>query len=226
MASAAWRQTFDRPMAVTGAFTGLVLQDTYALGRRIGYGATGEVYEAAPVRQPGRMAVKLLRPHLVGNQEAFARFCREAEILSAVQNPHIVQILDFNKTPDGLPYFVMEYLDGVDLEVRLAYSGSLPLATVVRIVEAAASALSAAHAHGIVHRDLKPANIFLMREEGLDTDFVKLIDFAVSMSDALGTPEFMAPEQAQGRLNQIDGRTDQFALAAIAHAALAGSPPF
>src|SRR5690242_16525154 len=143
-------------------FTGLVLQDTYTLGRCIGRGAMGEVYEATHVRLPGRMAVKILRPHLRANEDAFGRFCREAEIMSAVQHPHIIQIFDFNAAPslDGLPYFVMEYLDGVDLQARLAASGPLSVAATIRIVEAVASALGAAHAAGVVHRDLKPANIF------------------------------------------------------------------
>jgi serine/threonine-protein kinase len=219
-------------------FTGLVLQDTYTLGPCIGRGGMGEVYEATHVRLPGRMAVKILRPHLLDNEAAFARFCREAEIMSAVQHPHIIQIFDFNNSRDGLPYFVMEYLDGVDLEARLAESGALPVAAVVRIVDAVASALGAAHALGIVHRDLKPANIFLMRGGGQDADFVKVIDFGISKSpggrhprlsrtsDLLGTPQFMAPEQALGLVAKIDARTDQFALAEIAYAMLTGHEPF
>ncbi len=209
--SAARRRSVEPPTGVTGTFTGLVLQDTYTLGRRIGYGAVGEVYEAAHVRLPGRVAVKILRLHLLGDEAAFARFCREAEMMSAIQNPHVVQVLDFNQTPEGLPYFVMEYLDGVDLEVRLAYAGPLPLATVVRIVDGVASALSAAHAHGIVHRDLKPASIFLVREEGPEADFVKVVDFGVSSS------------VVSGLASAIDERADQFALAAIAHTMLTGA---
>jgi serine/threonine-protein kinase len=216
--------------------TGLVLQDTYTLGPCIGQGGMGEVYEATHVRLPGRMAVKILRQHLLTNQDAFARFCREAEIMSSLRHPHIIQIFDFNTSLDGLPYFVMEYLDGVDLETRLADSGPLALAAVVRIVDAVASALGAAHALGIVHRDLKPANIFLTRGEGQDHDFVKVIDFGIStsprsvprlsrVSEVMGTPEFMAPEQALG-LGQIDARTDQFALASITYAMLTGRGPF
>ena len=223
----------------TGQFTGLVLQDTYTLGRIVGRGGMGEVYEATHARLPVRMAVKILQPHLRANEDAFARFCREAEIMSTVQHPHIIQIIDFNTAASlgGLPYFVMEYLDGVDLERRLADCGPLSLGATIRIVDAVASALGAAHAAGVVHRDLKPANVFLMRGEGRDADFVKVIDFGISKtrhagpqlssaSDVFGTPAFMAPEQAQGLVHKIDARTDQFALAAITYAMLTGRHPF
>jgi serine/threonine protein kinase len=222
-----------------GGFTSLVLQDTYTLGACIGRGGMGEVYEATHARLPGRMAVKILRPHLRTNLDAFARFCREAEIMSAVRHPHIIKIFDFNTSPalDGLPYFVMEYLDGVDLERRLADFGPLPIAATIRIADAVASALAAAHAAGVVHRDLKPANIFLMRGEGKEADFVKVIDFGISTSrgsgpspsnpsDVFGTPPFMAPEQAMGLVHKVDARADQFALAAITYAMLTGREPF
>src|SRR5690349_15827638 len=94
-----------------GSSTGLVLQGTYTLGARIGQGGMGEVYEARHMRMLGRVAVKILSPHLVASQDAFARFCREAEIMSTLRHPHIIQIFDFNTSLDGLPYFVMEYLD-------------------------------------------------------------------------------------------------------------------
>ena len=227
---------FDIGARGTAEFTSLVLQDTYTLGPCIGRGGMGEVYEATHARLPGRMAVKILRPHLRTNQDAFARFCREAQIMSAVRHPHIIKIFDFNTSPAlyGLPYFVMEYLDGVDLEGRLADSGPLSVAATIRIVDGVASALGAAHAAGVVHRDLKPANIFLMRGEGPEADFVKVIDFGISTSrgagprasDAFGTPPFMAPEQALGLGHKVDARADQFALAAITHAMLAGREPF
>jgi len=193
-------------------FTSLVLQDTYTLGPCLGRGGMGEVYEATHARLPGRMAVKILRPHLRTNQDAFARFCREAQTLSAVRHPHIIKIFDFNTSPAlfGLPYFVMEYLDGVDLERRLAESGPVSVAATIRIVDAVASALGAAHAAGVVHRDLKPANIFLVRGEGQEADFVKVIDF----------------EQALGLVHEVDARADQFALAAITHAMLTGRELF
>jgi serine/threonine protein kinase len=197
----------------------------------------GDVYEAAHVRLPGRFAVKILRPDLLANQEALKHFCREAEIMSELRHPHIIQIFDFNTTSDGLPYFVMEYLDGVDLQTRLTRDGALPLLALVRIVDAIASALGAAHAMGVVHRDLKPANIFLIRGEREDDDFVKVIDFGISKissgrpgdsmpSGIMGTPAFMAPEQALRMEAQVDPRSDQFALAEITYLMLTGREPF
>ena len=216
--------------------TNAVLGDSYIIGRRIGRGAMGEVYEAQHVRLPGKFAVKLLLPELQGNQEAFARFCREAEIMSQLRHPNIVQIFDFNVAPDARPYFVMEHLEGRDLEARLQ-AGPLTLPAVTRIVDAVGSALALAHAHGVVHRDLKPANIFLATVDGQTDELVKVLDFGISKVraaaaqisqaiDLLGTPFYMSPEQARGQANAIDGRTDQFALGAIAYRMLTGTEPF
>jgi serine/threonine-protein kinase len=216
--------------------TNTVLGDSYIIGRRIGRGAMGEVYEAQHVRLPGPFAVKLLLPELQGNQEAFARFCREAEIMSQLRHPNIVQIFDFNVAPDSRPYFVMEYLQGRDLEARLQ-AGPLPLPAVTRIVDAVASALALAHAHGVVHRDLKPANVFLATVDGQTDELVKVLDFGISKVrgaaaqisqavDRLGTPSYMSPEQARGQVTAVDGRTDQFALGAIAYRMLTGQEPF
>jgi serine/threonine protein kinase len=216
---------------------GTLLADTYLLGRTISRGGMGEVYEATHARLPGRYAVKVLLPELLGNREAFARFCREAEVMSELRHPNVVQIFDFNTTPDGRPYFVMEYLEGRDLESRLTTLGPLPLPAAVRVVDSVASALAAAHAHGIVHRDLKPANIFLVTVEGQPDELVKVLDFGISKvraagtllsapRDVLGTPPYMSPEQARGATHLIDGRTDQFALGAITYRMLTGHEPF
>jgi serine/threonine-protein kinase len=216
---------------------GTVLGESYRLVRRVGFGGMGEVYEATHVRLPGRFAVKILLPDLLSNQEAFARFCREAEIMSELRHPNIVQIFDFNAAPDGRPYFVMEYLDGQDLEARLAANQALPLVTTVRIVGAVASGLAAAHAHGVVHRDLKPANIFLGVVDGQADQLVKVLDFGISQVRArerrlsqphhvLGTPPYMAPEQIRGTNEAVDGRADQFALGAIAYRMLTGRDAF
>jgi len=216
--------------------TRIVLGDSYVIGRRIGRGAMGEVYEAEHVRLPGQFAVKVLLPELQGNQEAFARFCREAEIMSQLRHPNIVQLFDFNIAPDTRPYFVMEYLEGRDLEARLQ-AGPLTLAAITRIVDAVSSALALAHAHGVVHRDLKPANIFLATVDGQTDELVKVLDFGISKVraaaaqisqavDLLGTPSYMAPEQARGHGDAVDGRTDQFALGAITYRMLTGQDPF
>src|SRR3954452_16675482 len=122
--TAALPETRDPDGDQRGGSTGVVLQGTYALGARIGQGGMGEVYEARHVRTHGRVAVKILSPHLLANKNAFARFCREAEIMSTLNHPHIIQIFEFNTSADGRPYFVMEYLDGVDLAKRLSDSGA------------------------------------------------------------------------------------------------------
>ena len=215
---------------------GHLLGGTYLLEREIGRGGMGEVYLATHARLPGRYAVKLLLPELAENREAFTRFCREAEIMSELRHPNIVQIFDFNIAPDERPYFVMEYLEGRDLEARLT-SGPLPLAAVVRIVNAVASALAVAHAHGVVHRDLKPSNIFLATINGQTDEMVKVLDFGiskirsapqqiVSSTNMMGTPPYMAPEQVRGHVDAIDGRTDQFALGVICHRMLTGQEAF
>jgi serine/threonine protein kinase len=215
---------------------GAVLSGTYRIERRIGRGGMGDVYLASHARLPGRFALKVLLDDLAGNQEAFARFCREAEIMSQLRHPNIVQIFDFDTAPDGRPFFVMEYLEGRDLETRLAGGVPLPLPMVVRIVGAIGSALGAAHSHGVVHRDLKPANVFLATIDGQTDEVVKVLDFGISKvrsaarlsgtKDLLGTPPYMAPEQARGHHDSVDGRTDQFALGAIAYRMLTGRDPF
>jgi len=197
----------------------------------------GEVFEATHARLPGRYAVKILRPELLGNREAFARFCREAEVMSELRHPNVVQIYDFNTTPEGRPYFVMEHLEGRDLEARLTHSGTMPLPAAVRVVDAVASALATAHSHGIVHRDLKPANIFLVAIDGQIDELVKVLDFGISKirsagtllsspTDMIGSPAYMSPEQARGASDAIDGRSDQFALGAITYRMLTGFEPF
>jgi serine/threonine protein kinase len=216
---------------------GILLGNTYLLGQRINLGGMGEVFEATHARLPGRYAVKILRPELLGNREAFARFCREAEVMSELRHPNVVQIYDFNTTPEGRPYFVMEHLEGRDLEARLTQSGPLPLPAAVRVVDAVASALATAHSHGIVHRDLKPANIFLVAIDGQIDELVKVLDFGISKirsagtllsspTDMIGSPAYMSPEQARGASDEIDGRSDQFALGAITYRMLTGFEPF
>ena len=216
---------------------GILLGNTYLLGQRINLGGMGEVFEATHARLPGRYAVKILRPELLGNREAFARFCREAEVMSELRHPNVVQIYDFNTTPEGRPYFVMEHLEGRDLEARLTQAGPLPLPAAVRVVDAVASALATAHSHGIVHRDLKPANIFLVAIDGQIDELVKVLDFGISKirsagtllsspTDMIGSPAYMSPEQARGASDEIDGRSDQFALGAITYRMLTGFEPF
>jgi eukaryotic-like serine/threonine-protein kinase len=218
------------------ALVGAVLANSYEITRLIGQGGMGTVYEGRQMRLGQRVAIKVMSADLSANREALARFRREAEVTSQIRHPHIVHVFDFGSTRTGQPFLVMEYLDGEDLDHRIARLGRLSLGTAVHIVKQTAAALAATHSKGIVHRDLKPANIFLLELEG-EAEFVKIVDFGISKVKAattkltrssvvMGTPDYMSPEQARGKVDEIDHRTDQWALAAITYEMLCGRPPF
>jgi serine/threonine protein kinase len=222
--------------AAGDGLVGTVLQDSYRITRAIGRGGMGAVYEGTQLRLNKRVAIKVLARELSSNQEALARFRREAEVTSQLGHPHIVQVNDFGTTPSGEPYLVMEFLEGEDLDQRIRRARQMPLAATTNIIKQIASALSSTHARGIVHRDLKPANIFLMEIEG-EADFVKIVDFGISKvraatlrltgaSAVIGTPNYMSPEQAAGQVEEVDHRTDQWSLACIAYELLSGRGPF
>jgi serine/threonine-protein kinase len=218
------------------AQVGTVLEGAYRLTRLLGEGGMGAVYEAVQIRLDKKVAVKVMARELAASEEALARFRREVQVTSKLAHPHIVQVSDFGTAPGGEPFLVMEYLQGEDLSDRLDRVGRLPLATAVGIVNQISSALAATHGKGIIHRDLKPENLFLLRVEGV-IDFVKVVDFGISKVKAssekltrasvmMGTPAYMAPEQATGRVDDIDHRTDQWALACIAWEMLSSDVPF
>jgi eukaryotic-like serine/threonine-protein kinase len=228
-------QSGDVPPARTSFDAGVVLQGTYRILRPIASGGMGEVYVAAHERLPGAFAVKVLHRDFTRDEDALSRFRCEAEIMAGLRHPNIVQVFDFNITADGTPYLVMELVEGKDLSEYLRGGKPLPPFQVTRIIHQIASALEAAHAHGVVHRDLKPENVMLSSMEGQE-DFIKVVDFGISKarwsnritadSAILGTPQFMAPEQAQGRREEIDHRTDQFAVASMTYTLLTGREPF
>ncbi|MGB8296535.1 MAG: serine/threonine-protein kinase [Polyangia bacterium] len=218
------------------ALVGTVLDGSYRIEGLLGEGGMGAVYAATHLRLDKRVAVKVMARELTANPEALARFRREALVTSGLGHPHIVQVFDFSTTPTGEPFLVMEFLDGEDLDHRLRRLGRLPAADVVPMVKQVASALTATHNKGIVHRDLKPANIYLLEVAG-ETDFVKVLDFGISKvrsastkltrtSSVMGTPNYMSPEQAKGNIEDIDERTDQWALACIVWECLSGQGPF
>ncbi len=214
---------------------GSTLADTYQLVRVIGMGGMGVIYEARHARLRGkRYAVKLLAGQHAGSSEVLARFRREAEIASRLGSEHIVETHDFNIS-DGHAYMVMELLEGEDLAGRIRARGAMPVGDAMRIADQAASALDAAHRAQIVHRDLKPANVFLCQRDG--RDHVKLLDFGLSkvldsmtvmtrQYSLLGSPAYMSPEQAEGRIQEVDARSDVFALAAIVWEMLTGTMAF
>ncbi len=214
---------------------GTLLRGTYEVKRLVDRGGMGIVFEGEQVRLRRKVAIKILPVHLAQEQQALLRFQREAELVSLLQHPNVVQIVDFDTTEQGEPYIVMEFLAGESLELRLAREPSLPLDFAVRVATQVASGLAAVHDALIVHRDLKPANIFLTElSEGVH---VKLLDFGIGKrlggqqrltgeNDVMGTPDYMPPEQAQGKTAHVDQRGDQYSLAVIVYEMLAGRGPF
>lgn len=218
---------------------GTVLRDTYELTSLLGKGGMGSVFLARHLRLPGKqVAVKVLLRGDDLSEEQFARFRREAEIASQLGHPNIIEVLDFHSLEDGTPYMVMEYLRGESLAQRLR-KGRMSMREAFSVARQMGSALQAAHKAGVVHRDLKPANVFLVptESEGMAVERVKLLDFGISkllgsqtlqtQDDVLmGTPRYMAPEQAMGRNREVDNRSDIFAFGCIAYEMLCGDSPF
>jgi eukaryotic-like serine/threonine-protein kinase len=217
---------------------GTVIAGTYTIEGLIGRGGMGSVFLASQNRLAGkRFAIKILHAELA-DDEVMARFKREADIAAKLAHPNIVSVFDFNALPDGTPYLVLEYLEGETLAHRLK-QGPLALDHAMSIVRQIGSALAAAHREGIVHRDLKPGNIFLVPTErdGRIVEIAKVLDFGISKirgsstvktqeSALLGTPQYMAPEQATGQHHAVDERTDIFALGTIVYEMLCGHPAF
>ena len=217
-----------------GLSIGIVLQGTYRIVRPLAEGGCGEVYLAAHTRLPGRYAVKLLHRSLVRDTDALSRFQQEAEITASLRHPHIVQVFDFNVTDDGVPYLVMELLEGKPLSQRIATAGAVdPAARRHRRADRERAARRARA------RDRAPRSQARERHaaDGAGVaDFVKVLDFGISQASwrprltegerVAGTPQYMSPEQACGLREQIDHRSDQFSLAAIAYTLLTGCEPF
>jgi len=215
---------------------GVVLGNTYRIERLIGRGGMGAVYAASHLRLHRRFAIKVIAEYLHPGANEIARLRREAEVTSRLAHPHIVEVVDFDYTEANTPFLVMELLEGESLSTRLHREGVIEGAAFASILRETTSALEAAHRHDVVHRDLKPTNIFLCQQGGRD-DFVKVMDFGLSKilsarneltghSEVLGSPSYMAPEQARGESALVDHRADIFALGAIAFRMLTGAPPF
>jgi serine/threonine protein kinase len=199
----------------------------FVLERKVGAGGMGVVYRARDPDTHQTVAIKLLNPLAT---EQRARFKREAEVLAALADSHIVRYFEHGTTPEDTDFLVMEWLEGCDLGVRLE-RGPLPVRDAIELAIAAARGLAAAHEAGVVHRDVKPENLFLVGGRNAD---VRVMDFGLayvgeantrltSTGDVLGTPHYMAPEQLRG---VADARTDIYGLGATLFAALVGRPPF
>jgi serine/threonine-protein kinase len=217
---------------------GRVIGDKYALKALIGEGGMGAVYEAEHVAIGKTVAVKVLHPKHAQQPESVARLRHEARVAGTIGHPSICEIFDLGRLDDGTPYLVMERLVGETLDERIKREGALPERDIVDIMLQVLGGLAAAHGKGIIHRDLKPENIFLVRRQGAPT-LAKLLDFGISKAvdadeaDAdltrpgivMGTPYYMAPEQARGD-RALDHRVDLWAAGVILYEALSGRRPF
>ena len=196
----------------------------------------GVVYEAMQEDLGRRVALKVMHPGLAQSPTAIERFRREAVAAAALSHPHIVQVTDLVQDGDGPAFLVMELLSGESLEAAIQRDGPMSVERVLFITTQVLDALGAAHRAGIVHRDLEPANIFLTQLAGV-ADVVKLLDFGTAKlretlefarltqtGQLVGTPLFMAPEQARG--DQVDGRADVYSLGLVMHVALTARTPF
>lgn len=208
----------------------------YALEEKLGAGGMGTVYKArhAMLRRP--TAVKLLDVDKM-SEMAIARFEREVQLTSGLTHPNTVAIFDYGRTPEGIFYYAMEYLEGMNLEGMVQRNGPLPEARAVYILRQICGALGEAHARGLVHRDIKPANIFLTSRGGM-YDFVKVLDFGLVKSldggdsagltnpqGVTGTPLYLSPE-AVYHPDQVDVRADVYAVGAVGYYLLTGTPVF
>jgi len=220
----------------TGARRGQVVAGKYRVERLLGRGGMGEVYEARHVVVGRRFAIKFLHPGVASGNDANARFLREAQAAGALDNEHIAAVVDFDRADDGAPFLVMEYLHGESLATTLRREGVLPVPRALGILLQACDGLAAAHEAGIVHRDLKPDNLFLVARPDA-SELLKIVDFGVAKlvsgepsardtqsGAVLGTPLYMAPEQARGE-KTVDFRVDIHALGVIAYELLSGERP-
>ena len=207
------------------------LADRYRIEREVGAGGMATVYLAEDLRHGRQVALKVLRPELAATLGP-ERFFREIQVAARLQHPHILPLHDSGEA-GGFLYFVMPYVEGESLRERLARVGELPVHDAVKILVEVVDALAYAHSQGVVHRDIKPDNVMLSGRHALVTDFgvAKAVSEATGRQQlttagvALGTPSYMAPEQAAADPN-LDHRVDIYAVGAMAYELLTGRPPF
>jgi len=216
---------------------GQVIDGKYKLLRLLGDGGMGSVYEAEHLALGTRVAIKVLHPDLARRTGIAERFLQEARVSAQIRSPHVVQVTDVDRTPEGVAYLVMELLEGEPLSAVLKRERTLPVATACEYVSQILQALEAAHSLGVIHRDLKPDNVFVTFQGGKPV--LKLIDFGIAKLKTaqtgqtknltvagmlMGTPEYMAPEQAYSA-DKVDVRADIYAVGVMLYEMLSGRPP-
>jgi len=218
-------------MSSAGLPAGTMVSSRYRIDALIGEGGFGEVYRATELKLDRAVALKMLRPEIMGREDVQGRFQREAQLVKSFDHPNTVRLLDFGQADDGTPYIVYELLRGQALDELLHVAGPLPPTRVARITMQVLKSLMEAHEHEVVHRDIKPSNIFVCEFTG-EKDFVKVLDFGIAKADpndqakitkmgmAIGTPSYMAPEQVHGV--GVGPATDLYALGLVMAEALTG----
>ena len=216
-----------------------LLDGQFQILQKIGSGGMGSVYKAAQPAMNRMVAVKILHPKLTNRKDLVSRFRREARAMSHLTHPNTVKVFLYGDLEDGSLYIVMEYLEGRNLNQTVRKEGPLAVERAIPVLIQVCGALQEAHLQGIIHRDLKPENIFLSTNGGL-RDYPKVLDFGLAKVTerelrpgsimltqegmVFGTPEFMSPEQAQGK--PLDARSDIYSLAVILYEVLTGKLPF
>jgi eukaryotic-like serine/threonine-protein kinase len=229
-------ETLPRVSGVVPDFSpGSVVAGKYLVEHAIGEGGLGLVVKAKHLQLDAPVAIKHLKPSDISRQDVVERFLREARLAARIKNEHAVKVQDVDTLESGVPYMVMEYLEGRDL-AQLVLESPLPQERALDYLLQACEALAEAHAVGIVHRDLKPANLFLTARPG-GASLVKVLDFGISrlstdrkarvtrVDERIGTPEFMSPEQLQGA-RDVDARADIWSLGVVLYELLTGKLPF
>lgn len=217
---------------------GKVICERYRVIKKLGEGGMGAVYLAEHVFIEKKVALKVLAPELARKAELTARFLQEAKSASRIGHENVIDISDFGQSPEGFVFFAMEFLQGQDLGQVVRAEGAMTWRRARPIIVQICKALGAAHAKGIIHRDMKPENVFII-DRGGRADFVKLLDFGIAKVQTeagddgpkltrtgmiFGTPEYMAPEQAEGKV--CDQRADVYAVGCMIHHLIAGEAPF
>ena len=224
-----------RPLVGTLA-VGDLIGSKYRVDALLGSGGMGTVLRGTHLALDRPVAIKVMHAELLVGTDAARRFSREARAAAAIESPHAVRIIDIDRLPGGVPYMVMEYLEGRDLHRILTDDGPLSGARVIEYLVQATDAISEAHGRGVIHRDIKPHNLFVTSD-----DVVKVLDFGLAKTlpdsgvrgasgdtkggNLIGTPHYMAPEQIRAT-RAVDARTDIYGLGATMYQLLTGMPPF